>query len=205
MFVATIYTEVLYLKATMVIPQEWMATLTACGKKFKTDPVTGLYYFDSKNPAFMLQEGLKIGVPFLIWGSYVGLVLFRRFGRGRSPYNHFTSERNWCKKLVYVVLNYMMFKMAVSVQELTDSNKQSFMVKAIVGRMIPMFFFGFWGTFILPATTSRLLHYPLRIEDERFAAEDDEKFLSEQPTLLEEQKDRANGKSLFAGNLPSDL
>ena len=76
-------------------------------------------------------------------------------------------------------------------------------MKAIVGRMIPMFFFGFWGTFILPATTSRLLNYPLRIDDERFAAEDDEKFLSEQPTLLEEQKDRANGKYLFAGNITS--
>ncbi len=76
---------------------------------------------------------------------------------------------------------------------------------AIVGRMIPSFLFGLWGTFILPATTSRLLHYPLRIEDERFAAEDDEKFLQEQSTLLAEQKDRANGKSIFTGNFNSDL
>jgi hypothetical protein len=74
-----------------------------------------------------------------------------------------------------------------------------------VCNFLPLFFLGVFGSYILPATTSRLLHYPLRIEDERFAAEDDEKFLSEQPTLLEEQKDRANGKSLFAGNLPSDL
>jgi hypothetical protein len=86
-----------------------MATLTACGSKFKKDPETGLYYFNSMSPAFMLAEGLKIGIPFLIWGSYVGLIMFRRFGRGRSPFNHFTNEKHWWKKLIYPVLNYLMF------------------------------------------------------------------------------------------------
>jgi hypothetical protein len=109
MFVATIYTEVLYLQATMIIPQAWMATLNACGVKFPTDTETGLYFFDAKHPAFMLAEGLKIGIPFLIWGAYVGLILFRRFGLGRSPFNHFTEEKQWWKKLVYPTLNYLMF------------------------------------------------------------------------------------------------
>ena len=78
-------------------------------------------------------------------------------------------------------------------------------MQVIVCNFLPLFFLGIFGTYILPATTSRLLHYPLRIEDERFAAEDDEKFLQEQSTLLAEQKDRANGKSIFTGNFNSDL
>jgi len=77
-------------------------------------------------------------------------------------------------------------------------------MQVIVCNFLPLFFLGILGTYILPATTSRLLHYPLRIEDERFAALDDEKFLQEQSTLLEEQKDKANGKSIFSINFNSD-
>ena len=62
-------------------------------------------------------------------------------------------------------------------------------------RALPFFLYGLWGTYILPATTSRCFNYPLRIEDKPYdEGEDDDKYLVEQASLIEDQKNKANGK-----------
>lgn len=53
-------------------------------------------------------------------------------------------------------------------------------IQVIVCNLLPLFFLGAFSTYILPAITSKVLKYPLRIEDEVFdEMEGDEKFLSE--------------------------
>ena len=86
--VFTMFALVAYLKAYMIIPQQWFENLIACGRTFKISKTTGNYKV-GKN-AFMMPEGQKIGNPFMLWGAYVGLVLYRLTGRGRSPFNHFS-------------------------------------------------------------------------------------------------------------------
>lgn len=68
-------------------------------------------------------------------------------------------------------------------------------VQVIVCNFLPLFFLGVFSTYILPMTTTKMLNYPLRIPDEVYdEMEGDDKYLSEQPTLLEDSKNKANGK-----------
>jgi hypothetical protein len=88
-----------------------MANLNACGKKFKIDNVTGLY--KPGTSAFMYPEGQKVGIFFLLWGAYAGLILFRLSKRGRSPFNHYSKSKSFSGLvLLFPVLNYFMFQLA---------------------------------------------------------------------------------------------
>lgn len=185
--VATIYAEVIYLRATMLIPQEWMAVLTACGKKFPVDPVTGLFV-GPKN-AFMMPEAQKIGVAFFCWGAYLGLVLFRRLGCGRSPFNHYDHGRT-ALRFVFSIFNYFGFRFCIDFMQQFDKGS-SLVFQIVADRMIPITVYGITATCILPGLCSRMLNFPKRILDEKYAeGVDEDKYLCEQPNLLDENEAR---------------
>ena len=189
-FVATIYAEVIYLRATMDLPQAWMAILNTCGIKFPVDPETGLFL--PGGDAFIMPEAQKIGVAFFAWGTYVGIVLFRLFGQGRSPFNHYNGHL--IQKLIFVVINYTLYKSAFIGQDMTK--KSGLFAQILFARMIPTTLCGVFATCIVPALSSRFTGYPVRILDEKYQeGVDDDKYVSEQPNLLKENELRLNGKS----------
>jgi hypothetical protein len=63
--------------------------------------------------------------------------------------------------------------------------------------MIPTMMCGVFATCILPALSSRFTGYPVRILDEPYEmGVDDDKYLCEQPNLLEENELHVNRKSI---------
>lgn len=103
--------------------------------------------------AFYYPEGQKIGIFFLLWGAYVGLILFRALGHGRSPYNHFDNSHSiilMIFQLIYVALNAFAFQLAKGPQKFNSNN---YLYNAVWLRMLPFFIFGLWGTYFLPAAT----------------------------------------------------
>ena len=168
-----------------------MMNLKNCGEDI--DRVDGELV--PNNTLFAFPELWNTARFAALYSSYIGLILYRLNGFGRMPYDlYFNSAVKPQNQLVFFgVLAGASFLVTLPV-DITDIF-DLYTVQVIVCNFLPLFFLGVFSTYILPMTTTKMLNYPLRIPDEVYdEMEGDDKYLSEQPTLLEDSKNKANGK-----------
>ena len=73
-----------------------------------------------------------------------------------------------------------MFMLSKYPQTYFPKGKTSYIAGCFLVRALPFFLYGLWGVIVLPVATSRLLNYPLQIEDAKYnEAEDEDRFLVE--------------------------
>jgi hypothetical protein len=136
---------------------------------------------------FAKPELIHAAVLSVVYSSYIGLVLYRLSGNGRLPFNVFFNPATTAKEQLTFLLILLLVTAGALLPFIFKDKVSSYTLQILVCSFLPFFFLGIFATYILPATTSRCLNYPLRIEDKPYdEAEDDDKYLVEQASLIED-------------------
>ena len=143
---------------------------------------------------FAFPEMESIVQLAVVYSSYCGLILYRINGHGRLPHDLFFNRatRIRVQMFFYAILVAMCFVTIILTQFNNMVAEQR--IRIILFNFVPLFLLGGFGTYILPMTTSKLINYPLRIEDGILLSDDAEGFLREQTTLPPEVVDNLDRK-----------